>query len=88
MALLCTAARAKTEICSGVVVGTSAWHAVGQGSIPAWTRHVLSAVKMLLSTSETVYLLWSVVAQWLKRHFETWASLFTPHCPCLSDETL
>ena len=35
-----------------------------------------------------VYLLWAVVAQWLKRCFETWARSFTTHCLCLSDETL
>ena len=26
--------------------------------------------------------------QWLERCFDTWASSFTPHCLCLSDETL
>ena len=32
--------------------------------------------------------LWGVVAQWLECCFKTWASLFMPHCPCLSEETL
>ena len=35
-----------------------------------------------------MYLLWGVVAEWLERRFETWASSFIPHCPCLSDEAL
>ena len=44
--------------------------------------------KTWLSTLETVYLLWGVVARWLERRFETWARSFTPHCLHLSDETL
>ena len=38
--------------------------------------------------SDSVCLLWGVVAQWLESRFETWTSSFTPHCLCLSDETL
>ena len=35
-----------------------------------------------------MYLLWGVVAPWMERRFKTWAGSFTPHCLCLSDETL
>ena len=56
-------------------------------------RHVILGVKTLLSTLETVCLLWDVVAQWLECRFKTWASSFTSpppplHVPFGSDETL
>ena len=44
--------------------------------------HILGA-KTWLSTLETAYLLWGVVAQWLERRFKTWESSFAPHCLCL-----
>ena len=43
---------------------------------------------MVSLTLERVYRLWGVVAQWLERRFETWASSLAPHCLCFSDETL
>ena len=51
------------------------------------TTHVILGVKTWLSTLETVSIS-LVVAEWLERHFKTWASSFTPRCQCLSDETL
>ncbi len=36
--------------------------------------------KTWLSTLETVYHLWTLVAQWLERRFEICASSFTPYC--------
>ena len=38
-------------------------------------------VKTWLSTLEAGYLLWGMVAKWLKRCFDTWASL--PHIDCV-----
>ena len=52
-----------SERCGSVVVSTSAWHAIVRGSIPARTRRVILGVKTWLSTLDTSYLLWGVVAQ-------------------------
>ena len=75
-----------------------------RGAVVKWLAHPLGTpsfgarysdracyilgVQNWLLTLETVYLLWGVVAQWLELRFKTWASSFTPHYLCLSDEII
>ena len=53
---------------SSIVVSTSAWHAIVR------TRHVILRGKNLdLNITDCVSLV-GVVAQWLERYFESWAT--------------
>ena len=69
----------KARLCSGYHMRMACRRSV----FDPRTREFIFGVKTWLSTLETVYLLWDVVAQWLERRLETWANLFTPHCLCL-----
>ena len=63
------------------MVRTSAWHAVVRSSDQAC--YIISCKNLALKSRDCVSLVGHGSSV-----FENWASSFTPHCLCLSDETL